>query len=131
MCVREERFESYFLCVCVSMSCVLVSLSVSTSLALSCELRGPRLTSAHPSNYVLGHKTFLHKGSRDESGGGSWYKFTQVVLQPGGCRWVKEGRWRMALQTQPSTHPDDGEPEGRVQPDISTDRRYFCLGSGG
>lgn len=108
MCVREEGVESYFRCVLALAcpACLAVCLSALCWLRLeSCE--GPRPTSTHPSNHVLGHQTPLHKSSRDESGGGggSGYKFTLVVLQleggVGWCRWVKEEQMKDGTSNKP------------------------------
>lgn len=41
------------------------------------------------SSHVLGHKMSLHKGSREKSGGVTWCKFLQVVLQPA----VQVSKW--------------------------------------
>lgn len=36
----------------------------------------------HLSSHVLGHKMSLHKDSKEKSGGVTWCKFLQVMLQP-------------------------------------------------
>lgn len=53
----------------------------------------------HLSNRVLGHEMSLHKGSKEKSGGVTWCKVLQVMLQP-------------AVQVSKSGQVEDGTSNG-------------------
>lgn len=117
---RRESFESYSwrVCVCVTISCMLVHLSVSTFLGLSCKLR-----LIHPSTHPC-----------PRAGNFPARKLKDGVSLPRlcysrRCKWVMEGRagW-MPLQTYLSADPD-GELEGKTVTRCNhASKRHHCSG---